>query len=193
MPATQTSCPADNTARAAILRPLALGAHQNLVYVYNEVPPNTSTSFGHLRRYDATTGQKIDIVTSGLRIDSAQLSANGQWVLFLSIPDPRTDPQHSAMLQLVRMDGQGLQTLYCAPALVNGIVVDPDSIVGHIQWSTDQQSIVFDQAATTLRLLNISNGKLTTLLSSAQSRHFYTPITWLDTHQLFLSLNLPDA
>jgi len=95
------------------MRPLTLGSHQNLVYIYNDVPPNTSTSSGVLRRYDTATGQKVDIATSGLRIDQAQVSRDGQWVLFLSIPDPRGDSQHSAMLQLVRMDGRGLQTLFC--------------------------------------------------------------------------------
>ena len=115
MPPTQTACPATGTARAAVMRPLVLGHDQDLVYIYNEVPRNTSTAVGHLRRYDATTGQKTDIVSSGIRIDQAQVSADGQWVLFLSIPDPRGDNQHSAMLQLVRMDGQGLQTLYCFP------------------------------------------------------------------------------
>src|SRR5258708_9821197 len=54
MPQTQTDCPATNTARAAVMRPLALGSHQNLVYIYNEVPHNTSTAYGHLHRYHAT-------------------------------------------------------------------------------------------------------------------------------------------
>jgi len=89
MPQTQTACPAPNTARAAVMRPLALGSHQNLVYIYNEVPRNTSTAFGHLRRYDATTGQKTDFTTSGIRILQGQVSSDGQWVLFLSMPDPR--------------------------------------------------------------------------------------------------------
>src|SRR5438067_3252684 len=113
MPVTKTSCPADGTARAAVMRPLRLGKHGNVVYIYNEIPLNTSTAFGHLKRYDVVTGQKTELVTSGIAIQSAQVSADGQWVLFLSTPDPRIDPQHSALLQLVRMDGQGLQTLYC--------------------------------------------------------------------------------
>jgi hypothetical protein len=46
VPPTQTDCPAANTARSAVMRPLALGSHQNLVYIYNEVPQNTSTAFG---------------------------------------------------------------------------------------------------------------------------------------------------
>src|SRR5437660_2025482 len=104
-PALPTTCPADGTARPAVMTPLALGSHRNIVYVYNEIPPNTSTSFGHIKRYDVTTGQKTVIVTSGLSIQHAQVSANGQWVLFLSQFDPRGDPNHSSMLHFVRMDG----------------------------------------------------------------------------------------
>ena len=38
MPPTQTSCPANGTARASVMRPVKLGKHPTLVYVYNEVP-----------------------------------------------------------------------------------------------------------------------------------------------------------
>ncbi len=116
-PALSTTCPANGTARPAVMMPLALGSHRNIVYVYNEIPPHTTISYGHIKRYDVTTGQKTTIVTSGLSIQHAQVSADGQWVLFLSQVDPRGDPNHSAMLQLVRMDGQGLQTLYCLPSM----------------------------------------------------------------------------
>src|SRR5581483_9773863 len=163
MPQTQTSCPATGTARAAVMRPLLLGHDQDLVYIYNEVPQNTTTSAGHLRRYDATTGQKTEIVSSGLRIDQAQVSADGQWVLFLSIPDPRGDHQHSAMLQLVRMDGQGLQTLYCFPnQTYSG--QNYSRLPISLQWSVDQQSILFsvntDNSTSQVELLNVSTGAL---------------------------------
>src|SRR5216683_2920605 len=78
MPQTRTDCPAANAARAAVMRPLALGSHQNLVYIYNEVPHNTSIAYGHLRRYDATNGQKTDVATSGIQILQAQVSGGGQ-------------------------------------------------------------------------------------------------------------------
>src|ERR687883_238293 len=84
MPVTSTSCPPDGTARAAVLRPLRLGGDQNIVYVYNEVPPTTSTAFPHLRRYDVVTGHKTELpVKEGLSIEQAQVSADGQWVLFV--------------------------------------------------------------------------------------------------------------
>src|SRR5579883_861520 len=190
MPPTQTSCPADGTARAAVMRPLALGGHQNLVYIYNEVPPNTSTSYGHLRRYHVTTGQKSDIVTSGLSITQAQVSADGQWVLFLSIPDPRGDSQHSAMLQLVRMDGQGLQTLYCFPnATYSG--QNTSRLPISLQWSVDQQSILFsvntNNDTSQVELLNVSTGALKTLfLDQHDQLYYYSVVTWLDTTHFYL-------
>lgn len=191
MPSTQTSCPAAGTARAAVMRPLQLGHDQNLVYVYNEVPQNTTIAYGHVRRYNRTTGQKIDIATSGIRIDQAQVSADGQWVLFLSIPDPRGDSQHSALLQLVRMDGQGLQTLYCFPATTYPIQTNSSKLPISLQWSVNQQSIIFSvstgsTSSTTSRieLLNLSSGALTPLFQDPNdSLYSYSVVTWLDnTH-----------
>ncbi len=57
-PALSTTCPANGTARPAVMMPLALGSHRNIVYVYNEIPPHTTISYGHIKRYDVTTGQK---------------------------------------------------------------------------------------------------------------------------------------
>jgi len=84
MPATQTTCPADGQARAAVMARSGARPNQNLVYIYNEVPENTSASLGHLRRYDVSNGHKAEITSSGLRIEQAQVSQDGQWVLFLS-------------------------------------------------------------------------------------------------------------
>src|SRR5947209_9833448 len=102
MPPTQTSCPPQGQGRPAVTAPLTLGSHQNIVYVYN-----TSTA-GILRRYDVSTGQKTTIVSlSNVAISDAQVSTDGQYVLFLS----KVSGQPA--IQMVRMDGQGLQTLYC--------------------------------------------------------------------------------
>ena len=191
MPHTDTSCPTTGTARAAVMRTLALGSHQNLVYIYNEVPQNTSIAFGHLRRFDARTGQKVDIATSGIRIDQAQVSADGQWVLFLSIPDPRGNTQSSAMLQLVRMDGQGLQTLYCFPNATYSGHGTSSRLPISIQWSVDQKSIIFsvntnnDTSAVTL--LDVATGTLHQLfLDQHDSSYYYSIVTWLDNTHAYL-------
>jgi hypothetical protein len=61
LPATQTSCPAAGTARAAVMTPLTLGNHPNIVYTVNEFQGHTPT-FGTLKRYDVTNGNKTEIV-----------------------------------------------------------------------------------------------------------------------------------
>ena len=180
-PAISTTCPADGTARPAVMPPLTLGSHRNIVYVYNEIPPNTSTSFGHIKRYDVTTGLKTTIVTSGLSILHAQVSANGQWVLFLSQVDPRGDPNHSSKLQLVRMDGQDLQTLYCLPSSVTS---------ASVQWSTDQKSALISTDASnsisTVTLLTLATGSLQTELHITDINYSYTVLTWLDTTRAYV-------
>lgn len=188
MPPTETSCPADGTARAAVMRPLSLGKHQNLVYIYNEVPLNTSTADGQLKRYDTVTGQKTIIAISGLSITDAQVSADGQWILFLSQIDPRGDSKHSYVLQLVRMDGQGLQTLYCFP---NNQFVSSTSI----QWSTDQKSILFSTdtgkqgngGTSTITLLTLASGALHTELQISDQLYAYSLLTWLDTTRAYVT------
>ena len=183
MPPTQTSCPTNGTARAAVLRPVKLGSHQTIVYVYNEVPLNTTIAFGHLKLYDVTTGQKSVLVTSGLSIENAQVSADGQWVLFLSQVDPRGDRQHDSMLQLIRIDGQGLQTLYCLPAAKY-------SRPANIQWSTDQKSVLIstddNTSTSTVTLLNLATGKLNTELKITDQNYEYNVLTWLDYTRAYI-------
>lgn len=195
MPQTQTNCPATNTARAAVMSPLALGSNQNLVYIYNEVPQNTSTAYGHLRRYDMTNGQKTDITTSGIQILQAQVSSDGQWVLFLSMPDPRGG-LNVVMLQLVRMDGQGLQTLMCLPySSVDGGGPFSKPAVS-FQWSVDEKSIllsydVLDSPAhkvtSQITLLNVSTGTLKPIfLDQGDGLYAYSLVTWLDNTYAYI-------
>lgn len=183
MPPTQTSCPTNGTARAAVMRPVKPGSHPTIVYVYNEVPLNTTIAYGHLKLYDVTTGQKSVLVTSGLSIEHAQVSADGQWVLFLSQVDPRGDRQHDSMLQLIRIDGQGLQTLYCLPAAKY-------SRPANIQWSTDQKSVLIstddNTSTSTVTLLNLATGKLKTELKITDQNYTYNVLTWLDYTRAYI-------
>lgn len=191
MPPTQTACPAANTARAAVMRHLALGQLQNLVYIYNEVPQNTSNSFGHLRRYDVSNGHKAEVVSSGLSIDQAQISADGQWILFLSIPDPRGDSQHAAMLQLVRMDGEGLQTLYCFPTANYTWGVTSKKLAVAFQWSVDQKSILISMniagTSSHIFLLDVASGAIRQLFQDQNdSTYYYSQATWLDNTHFYI-------
>ena len=192
MPMASTSCPLDGTARAAVMKPIKLGSHQNVVYVYNEIPLNTSTAFPHLKRYDVVTGQKTELpVTEGLSIEHAQVSADGQWVLFVTMLDPRVDRVHAAKLQLIRMDGRELQTLYCFPVTKPSRLAPPSPI--NVQWSTDQKSILIDvdsnDTTSTITLLDVATGKLHTELNIIDNTmsYGYQLLKWLDTTRAYVA------
>lgn len=176
MPKTQTSCPSAGSGRAMVTAHLALGKHQNLVYVYNVgSPAHPDTSF--LKRFDAASSAKTTIVTfSNTYVTDAQVSADGQWILFVAMSGGRE------RLQAIRLDGQGLQTLYCASSLLAP------------QWSTDQRHLIFGQdggAATQLFLLDTRSGSVQRVFSDQGS--FYMPLTWLDNTRLYLVHQPTDA
>jgi hypothetical protein len=180
VPPTLTSCPATGTARAAIMATLALGNHQNIVYIVNEFQAQTPT-FGTLKRLDIKTGTKTEIVKiARTSISDAQVSADGQWILFVSVTT------NQDKLQLVRMDGQGLQTLYCASPASNG--ANPTSALNNLEWSVNQQLTAFNSytgSGSYLYLLNMRNGSLQTELSTISSV-IDTPLTWLDNIRLYV-------
>lgn len=176
VPPTQTSCPAAGTARAAVTARLALGSHPNIVYIVNG-----PTHLGTLKRYDVTTGAKTEIVNlTSTNISEAQLSADGQWILFVAITGTQ------AKLQMIRMDGQGLQTLYCATAAPNG--ADSASALDYTQWSTNQKFVIFNSyqgRGVYLYLLNMQSGSVQREFSSGSS-FAYPPATWLDNTRVYL-------
>src|SRR5260370_16958176 len=116
MPPTQTSCPQPvESGRAAVMRPLALGSHPSIAYTFNQETVGNA-SFAEVKRYDVTTGSKTGIVhLPQTNIAEAQVSADGQWLLFVS------NDLVGSKLQLVRLDGQGLHTLFCPSDIVNHV------------------------------------------------------------------------
>ena len=176
VPPTLTSCPATGTARAAVFAPLALGNHPNIVYIVNEFSGHSST-FGTLKRLDTSTGQKTEIVKlASTYINSAQISSDGQWILFVALVNGQ------AQLQLVRLDGKGLQTLYCATP-TNGAYAG--SAIDDPQWTSDLKLVAFNDGRNIV-LLNIRSGSLTTEFISPQVSAAFLPITWLDTTRLYV-------
>ena len=180
--AVSTNCPAPGTGRAAVLPSLTLGKDQNVVYVSNTYSSTASA----LKRYDVQTKHTATFLTLPHRnIVFSQVSADGQWILFVS-----ASPQGSSTpnkIQLVRLDGRYLQTLFCSP--------NPAISINTIQWSTDRKLIVFDfiNNGQSIDVLNTSTGNVQTdlLLSSANS---YVNIrTWLDTTRIYLTNTQTDA
>lgn len=180
VPPTQTSCPRAGTARAAVLANLALGHDNNLVYVANEFQDTSLTpKAGTLKRYDVKTGTSTVIVSiPQVEITSAQVSADGQWLLFSTANSDNSLDQ----LQLVRLDGQGLQTLFCSS----------HANIDNPQWSSDQKHVIFQGypgVQETLFLLTMATGQLQTLItiSPGLSTPMLVARAWLDTTHIYLS------
>ncbi len=89
------------------MAPLAVGTHPNIVYL--SAPPGSGGAAPvTLIRYDVTTASRTEILKSAG--DQAQVSPDGQWILFVSsVPD-------RAAISAVRVDGEKRQVLYCTPA-----------------------------------------------------------------------------
>jgi len=175
MPATQTSCPPAGAARSAIMANLVRGSDTNLVYVSNQGQIDNPVS-ATFKRYDPTTKDEADIVTlQHTPINDAQVSADGKWILFGSAVEKRS------AIQLVRMDGQGLQTVYCSPSGAQGGATN-------LEWSPDQKYVAFMEGGN-VNLLDIANGTHSIVLPHSQNLN-YVPRTWLDTTRLYLTASL---
>jgi len=170
----QTSCPPVGKARAAVMAPLALGKQDTLVYLAGSPASEQQPISNALKRYTISTRTTTEIVPlPSSQIAGAFMSADGQWVIFVgNVGDKRG-------LQLVRMDGQGLQTLYCSGDL------------GFMQLSPDNKYVAFidasnqDQSKWTFKMLNTTTGTIET--KPHDSTHaLMVPEAWLDTTHLYV-------
>jgi dipeptidyl aminopeptidase/acylaminoacyl peptidase len=158
------------------MRPLALGNHPNIVYIFNQGTAPSGSSFAELKRYDVTTGSKTTIVhLPGVIITEAQVSNDGQWILFNS------NTGNASEIQMVRMDGQGLQTLLC---------VIPTTLHS-IQWSPDHSMIVYSAQSISglenVYLLNMATGVVQPEIVQKNSASMgFEARTWLDNTRVYL-------
>jgi hypothetical protein len=190
VPSTDTSCPTTGLARAAVMQPLTLDNQPDLVYnVTQGSSPDTARSV--LRNYNVATGQASDISsTNGSLILQAQISSDGQWILFLR----KSQSADLALLQLVRVDGQDLQTLTCLPYVFGGGPQGYPDI--SFLWSADEKTIVFSvdtlvagTATSTANLLDVATGNLKPLLldtENAQFLYYYKLVSWLDNTHVYI-------
>jgi serine/threonine protein kinase len=184
VPQTTTTCPASGTARAAVMAPLALGHDPTLVYLVNEIDGSGNPTFGTVKLYDTVSGKKTELAkTNHTRVDEAQVSNDGEWVLFVATVAGISE------LRLVRLDGQGLQTLFCAPSGSN---------IRGSQWSLDQKYVIFDEfpqniGGPTVYLLNIQSGALQVEVNAPSSGIALLPRTWLDYHRVLMIGIVPNS
>ena len=181
MPITHTNCP--SLARAAVRVPLAEGKRQNLLYTYN------TSSNGFLIRYDIRSGKKTTILKlTNATISDAQISPDGHFILFV------TQVNSQLAIQMVRVDGQSLQTLYCVPHNT-----EPINFIDDLLWSPDQQQILFrvpdptaGKASPLIQLLDLANGSLRTALTPSGNIG-YIPRAWPITDQVYMQGYALDA
>lgn len=170
-PLLKSSCPA----HAAAMPTLSIAAHPSIVYLSERGGLQTSMAAAQLTRYDTITKSKtvlLSFAQTGEGISDAQISANGQWILFLTV----SLSENQARIQLIRTDGQMLQTLFCAPAYM----------ISNIRWSPDSQHVAFAVAApngqvSTIQILDLAIGQ-----QKAFTVNNYRPYTWLDNTRLYV-------
>ena len=154
---TTQTCPTQASARAAVMPAITTGHHATIVYLAQQGDENSM-----LQRYDTTTSESQTILeTHGNEtLRTANISPDGQWILLLSLL------QNQSAIQLVRIDGQHLQTLYCAPT---------QSSIDDALLSPDQRFLVFNQVdqndISILYRLDVTTGKLHTELSPLQPHY----------------------
>jgi hypothetical protein len=179
VPPTQTSCPVVNTGRPAVFAPLALGHDQALLYTAETQGSSAPSPLLTLSRYDATTGTTTVILRFLHEFFSdPQISTDGQWLLFVS----SNSVNAPGKLQLIRMDGQGRQTLYCGS-------------ISSVHWSADQKLVSFfsTDKGRGLYLLNLQSGSVQRELDLPSPLPNYVVVTWLDSMRLYLDTPGIDA
>lgn len=194
IPPVYTSCPAIGTARAAVMPPLPAGGHQSVLYASDSL--NGSNRTDVLSRYDVVTGQKTTELTltipgtlqnnqgTPLPFLDARISDDGQWIAFQTAVEGRE------AIQLVRSDGQELQTLYCTTT--------DKELWGTLSFSPDTKYLTFGELPidtagnNNLVLLNLATGKLHVIatLNNQKDSGMYDPIKWRDNDSIYVNHSL---
>jgi dipeptidyl aminopeptidase/acylaminoacyl peptidase len=168
-PSTGSSATPASTKSAAT--GMLMHTDQQLVSTYKD-----ATNLWHLSRYDTRTGTKTDIYTTAAgQIKEAQVSADGQWVLFLIELSPAMRVDASAKVVRIRVNGQGLQTLFS---------VSQEKTIGALKWSPDQHSLVFRENMD-VYLFDMTTAT-SRLVVPASEKQGFVPRTWLDATHLYL-------
>lgn len=157
-------------------------------YQYQGSTYQDVTSF--LKRYDVTSGAKTVIASlPHSSIVGATISPDGQWIMFETYTDVHPlsgqEPapyEYNTVLQLVRIDGQDLQTLYCGAGAPLALRF-PTGYIEAASWSPNQKLILFNQfslvqgsATELVYLLDLTSGNLQPEVEG----YPLSPSTWLD-------------
>ena len=179
---TSTNCPAKNSARASIIAPLTLGNDPTIISIADDADSSGNPTNGALELFDTVSGKKTELVkASQANIIEAQISNDGQWVLFSALISGQS------VLRIIRLDGQGLQTLLCAPTGMT---------IRNSQWSIDQRYVIFDEfpqvGEPTVYLLNTETGTLQVEIKAPSKGSALVARTWLDNNRVLMVSIVPD-
>src|SRR5581483_4642757 len=186
-PSLPADCPAPGTAHQALLQSaqVASSVSQHIIYYSERGGIQVSENHAKLMSYDVTTGKASSLISfsdPATGIISAQLSADNQWLLFvsdLSVQGPSSTSSYILQkLQIVRADGQHLQTLMC----------NTGQAFGHDAplLSPDNKYIAFDifnenKKYYAIDVLNVTTGEIRELYASA---NFHVR-SWINTTRLY--------
>jgi hypothetical protein len=151
---TSTSQNSPSCTRSALVSHLPINTHATLVYVTQQGDSSL------LQRYDTTTGSRETLLKTqpGETIQKTNVSPDGQWIVFRSLF------QGQVAIQMIGVNGQHFQTLYCTQDTIDDALLSPDS-----------HTLVFNreiqEEISILSLLDVKTGKLRTLLSPLQPNY----------------------
>jgi hypothetical protein len=166
-----SSCPTSTLSMPV----LPAGSHPHVLYLSERGGLQTAMTDAQLLSYDLftkSTTTLLSLANTDQGIDSAQLSTDGQWALFLT----SSLEQQTVKVQVIRADGQMLQTVFCAPLYK----------ISNVQWSPDRQNIAFavldnNGQATAIELLNLFTGQ-----HKSFAVNNYRPYVWLNNMLLYI-------
>lgn len=216
MPPTQTSCPPSGTARSAVMAPYASQGHTSVFYT---ITANQTASQGQtlasanvlfkgagaggitrLMRYDTVTGKTTPVFFFPTYVSISQISADGQWIIFSTLLDPSPGSINPSAIsngfsaiQMIRIDGQGLQTLYCSPrpeVFIADFLASSDLSSQHWHLMFYEMPVGGTGGASTIAMLDIKTGQL---VRKQTTGHSYKPISWINDEDVYLlDMGAPD-
>jgi hypothetical protein len=156
-----------------------IGKDPNFVYLFY---PHDGTVT--VRRYDMTTASTTTLLQHIQGRVKANVSPDGQWLLLT------TEVQGRSALQILRLDGQQLQTLYCTPL---------EGRIDSVLFSPDQRSLLFSEEVGnnspltgSLSLLDVETGKVRTEASWSYTVGVLpypglSPLKWANESSVYLA------
>lgn len=161
--------------------------HQAVVYFYNYIANSQrDLDEGFLMVHDVSTKRDIEVLrVENINIYSAQVSPDGQWVLFIV---GNWKVRESYKLQRIRIDGQQRETLYTFPPYFYGSREFRPSL--NANWSLDQKSVLIaiDQLGgmSSISVLDMTTRKMRLVLQIASVHYGYYAVKWLDRTHVYI-------